>query len=84
MAKALGADGWSYFHIDFAHSQKEFKHGWKDNEPRRQALLADLAEIIWRYASRKFGWVVENELFAKHAQQEDGTNIVWTPFRSPA
>jgi len=64
----LRKDGLSYFHmVDFAHSRKEFKHGWKDNEARRRALAADLMENISRYASRKFGWVVENELFAKHA-----------------
>lgn len=66
----LKRDGLSYFHmVDFAHSREEFEQGWKGNEPRRRALLADLMEIVRKHVSRKFGWVVENELFAKDAPE---------------
>jgi hypothetical protein len=51
----LAVDGIAYFHmVEFAQSKKQFK-GWRDQEPRRRALLGDLLEIISKHAYRKFG-----------------------------
>jgi len=60
----LEQDGIRYFHmVEFAQFRKEFKTGWKGNEPRRRALLSDLMEIIRRHVPRKFGCVIENKQF---------------------
>jgi hypothetical protein len=67
----LEQDDLSYFHmVDLAQSTEEFKEGWKNNEPRRQKLLADLMEIIQKYAFRRFGCAVNNELFLLHLSKE--------------
>lgn len=39
--------GIEYFHmVEFAHSTKQFKYGWKGNEPKRKELLDRLINII--------------------------------------
>ena len=51
------------FHAgDFAHFNKQFKTGWRDDEPRRQALLADLMDIIRGHGLRRFGCAVPLEV----------------------
>lgn len=56
----LKRDGLTFFRMaDFAHSFGEFSHGWKDNEPRRRALLGDLLDLIESHAYRKVGFMVE-------------------------
>ncbi len=60
----LASDGISYMHMrEFAHSRGQFANGWKENEPRRKALLSDLIDIIKAHAFHKFGVVVTNETF---------------------
>lgn len=55
----LSCDGLEAFHAsDFAQFTEEFKSGWKDNEPRRQKLCADLMDIIATNGLRRFGCVV--------------------------
>jgi hypothetical protein len=55
----LKRDGLSVFHSgDFAQFRKEFKYGWRDNEPRRIALLRDLMDIIRGHGLRRFGCAV--------------------------
>ena len=67
----LAQDGLSYFHaVDFAASREEFKHGWKENEPRRRKLTEDLIEIIRLRAFRFFGNVVEVKTLQKHLPAE--------------
>jgi hypothetical protein len=67
----LAQDGLSYFHmVDFAQSRGKFKEGWKNNERRRQRLLADLMDIIQKHAFRKFGCAVDNEMFLRHLSKE--------------
>jgi hypothetical protein len=51
--------------VDFAQNVRQFSKGWKNNEPRRRKLLSDLMEIIWRYAYRRFGCVIENKLLVE-------------------
>lgn len=49
-------DGLKTFHaVDFAQFRREFKKGWRDNEPRRRALTRDLMDIIIEHGLRKFG-----------------------------
>jgi len=51
----LKVDGIDYFHmVEFAQSNKQFA-GWRDQEARRRALLADLLDIISSRCYRKFG-----------------------------
>ncbi len=70
-SKRLGEDHLTHFHaVDFAHSREEFAHGWKENEPRRQKLLADLMELIRSHAYQKFGSIVVNESFQEHVSEE--------------
>jgi hypothetical protein len=67
----LAQDGLSYFHmVDFAQSTGQFREGWRNNEPRRQRLLADLMDIIRKHAFRRFGCAVDNELFLRHLPRE--------------
>ncbi len=67
----LAQEGLNYFHmVDFAQFAGEFKVGWRDNEPRRRALLRNLIELIERYASRKFGAVVPIEAFKRQSPPE--------------
>jgi len=67
----LRQDGLSYFHmVEFAHSKGEFKNGWRDDEPRRQALLRDLIGIILSHISGKFVTVVEVAAFKKQLSEE--------------
>jgi hypothetical protein len=49
--KRLAIDGLEYFHMHrFAHSVKPFDQGWRDNEPRRRALISDLLTIVQSHA----------------------------------
>ena len=67
----LSDDGLTYFHmVDFAHFSNEFAHGWKDNEPRRRKLLADLMEMIVSNASRKFSVSIESGTLQKHVEEK--------------
>jgi len=67
----LSDDGLTYFHmVDFAHFTNEFAHGWKDNEPRRRRLLADLMEIIVSNASRKFSVSIKSGSLEQHINPE--------------
>jgi hypothetical protein len=51
----LREDGLDYFHmVDFANFKKQFATGWKEDEPRRQKLFADLIGIIKAHAYRQF------------------------------
>lgn len=69
--KRLAEDGLSYFHmVDFAASQEEFEHGWKNNEPRRRKLLSDLVEIIRKHAYRRFGCAIENKVLLQNLSKE--------------
>src|SRR5277367_2237532 len=44
---ALAIDGIKVFHAnDFAHSQGEFKKGWKGNEDRRRAFSIRLLSVL--------------------------------------
>jgi hypothetical protein len=64
--KRLAADELTYFHMaDLAGCREEFSKGWKDDEPRRRALLSDLVGIIQAHAYRSFVSVVENKHFAR-------------------
>jgi len=56
--------------VDFASSKKQFSSGWKDNEPRRQALLRDLMEIIRPRVFRRFGCVIENKTFLDNVSKD--------------
>jgi hypothetical protein len=57
----LSEDDLTYFQMHaFAQSVGPFK-GWREQENRRQVLLADLLEIIVEHAYRKFGVVVPVE-----------------------
>jgi hypothetical protein len=59
--KRLEKDGLSHFHmVDFTNSRKQFPL-WKNDEPRRKKLLADLMEIIQAHVYRKFGSMVIND-----------------------
>ena len=67
----LAEDDLTYFHmVDFAASQEEFKHGWKNNEPRRRKLLADLMEIIRPHAFRRFANVIEIKTLEENLPEE--------------
>jgi hypothetical protein len=67
----LAQDGLTYFHmVDFAQCTEQFRNGWRNNEPRRQQLLADLMDNIQRHAFRRFGCAVNNELFLRHLPKE--------------
>lgn len=62
----LKQDGLDYFHmVEFAHSKKQFANGWKEDEARRQNLLADLLTIITGTVYRQFGCAIEMENFDK-------------------
>jgi hypothetical protein len=68
----LAKDGLTYFHMEeFAHSRGVFKDGWKNNEPRRKALLSDLMNIIRMHAFRKFGCVIEHKQFTDVISREE-------------
>lgn len=69
--KRLADDGLEYFRMaEFAHSRKQFRSGWKDNEPRRKALLGDLMAIIRLHAFRRFGCIVENQTFLNNVPRD--------------
>jgi hypothetical protein len=69
--KRLADDGLKYFHmVDFASFKKQFRNGWRDNEPRRRALLGDLMDIIQAHAFRRFGCVVENTTFLENVSKD--------------
>lgn len=68
--KRLAEDGLEYFHmVDFAHHREQFASGWKGNEPRRRALLEDLMKIIRSHAFRRFGCVIENQVFLTNVSE---------------
>jgi hypothetical protein len=47
-------------------SSGQFK-SWRNDEPRRRALLADLIDIIKSHVYRKFGSAVENKHFHRRS-----------------
>lgn len=55
----LERDGLTHFHAgDFAQFHGQFKTGWREDEKRRQGLLADLMDIITVHGLRRFGCCV--------------------------
>jgi len=68
----LSQDGISYFHmVEFAHSSKEFRNGWRDNKSRREKLLSELLDIIRAHAFRVFGCAIENKVLLAHLPQKN-------------
>lgn len=67
----LDKDGLDYFHAnEFAQSSGSFADGWKNNEKRRRALLADLMGIIQSHAHQKVASIVVNS--ALNAKMDKG------------
>ena len=60
--KRLALDGLTYFHtVDLTHNKNEFKNGWRNNEVRKNALRANLIEIIRANTFRLVGAIVVNK-----------------------
>ena len=60
----LATEGLEYFHMsEFAHSTRQFKHGWKGEKIKRDRLFGDLVGIIQSHAYRSFACTVEYEDF---------------------
>lgn len=73
----LREDGLTYFQMRaFAHSDHEFKVGWRGNETRRQKLLRDLLEIITEHVYQKFAVVIQADAF--DAISEDASSYFRT------
>lgn len=59
-------DGLEYFHmVDFASCRKQFRTGWREDEPRRRSLYSDLIGIINSHVYRQFASVIESDQFGK-------------------
>jgi hypothetical protein len=51
----LASEGASSFHMKhFAHFKKDFKDGWRNNEPRRRAFIGALASVVRRHVKQAF------------------------------
>lgn len=62
----LAKENLPYFHMkEFAHSQKAFCSGWKDNEEKRSRFLADLVDITASHATISFSAAVKDSEFAE-------------------
>jgi hypothetical protein len=69
--KRLAADGLNSFHMqEYAQASGPFKV-FKNEERRRQLLLADLTDIIFQYARRKFGAAVVNSDLASQISEQE-------------
>jgi len=68
----LSRDDIKYFHmVEFAQSTVQFE-GWKNDEPRRRALFADLLELISTYAYRRFGCAISTHRWSSRMSK---TNV---------
>lgn len=58
--RRLEEDDLAYFHaVDFAHSKRAFREGWKGNDTRCNRLRDDLMDIIRSCELRRFGRLVD-------------------------
>lgn len=66
----LSKDHIGYFHAtEFAHSINQFAD-WRNDEPRRRALLSDLMTILKSHAFRMFGSIVINQALTEQMPSE--------------